>query len=355
MTILVATGEDTGVTFIIGATGGAITQNNSADYVTRSNFTRGSTVVAAFNSTNVADPPASRIQLPAFTAGNLVWLHAQFSFGVSSATTSGQQVVIFRSPDGASRVIIRQTGTAGQLKASSRNFAGSITDLATATANIPATIATVHSLDIKLDYSSSGGITAWLDGTQFLSYSGDPRTDAATQINQIELASVCGQGFGSIANGGGTGWSEIIVADEDTRGMALWTLNPQAAGNTQSWTPNTLASINKSAISDTTSISAGSNNVLSQWTTPTSPPTGNWGVKAIVQEARVRVGTSGPQHFDWSARTASTDYTAGVSNAPSTSFGNFNNQFWTTNPNTTAAWAITDIASGFNLGIKSLA
>jgi hypothetical protein len=28
---------------------------------------------------------------------------------------------------------------------------------------------------------------------------------------------------------------------------------------------------------------------------------------------------------------------------------------WATNPNTSAAWVIGDIASGFNLGIKSLA
>ena len=126
-------------------------------------------------------------------------------------------------------------------------------------------------------------------------------------------------------------------------------------GNTQSWTPNTVGNINEVIISDTTLVSTNVNDALSQWTTPTSALSGNWGVKAIVQEARVRIGTTGPQHFDWSLRTASTDYVAGVSNAPLTSFSNFKNQLWTTNPNTSGAWAITDIASGFNLGIKSLA
>ncbi len=137
--------------------------------------------------------------------------------------------------------------------------------------------------------------------------------------------------------------------------MALWTLAPQAAGNTQSWLPNTVGNINEIVLSDATLISTGNNNDVSLWTTPTSAPSGSWGVKAIVQEARVQVGITGPQHFDWMVRTASTDYTAGVSNAPSTGFTNFSNYKWVTNPNTSASWSITDIASGFNLGIKSLA
>jgi hypothetical protein len=117
-----------------------------------------------------------------------------------------------------------------------------------------------------------------------------------------------------------------------------------------------LANIHKTAINDATFISDGNNNDLSQWTTPTSAPTGSWGVKAIVQEARVRVGATGPQHFDWSVRTASTDYSAGVSNAPTTGFSNFNNQIWATNPNTSAAWTLANITGGgLNLGIKSLA
>jgi hypothetical protein len=194
----------------------------------------------------------------------------------------------------------------------------------------------------------------YLAGTQVINFSGNPCTDAATQLNQVEFASANGGAGGTVSNGGGTGWSEIIIADQDTRGMGLWTLNPTAAGNTQSWTPNTVANVNKATINDTTNVSTGSNNALSEWTTPTSPPAGTWNVLAVVQEARVLRGTTGPQNFEWLLRTTDgTDHVTGSVN-PSTSFGNFSNQIWATNPFTTSAWAITDIAAGFNLGIESL-
>jgi hypothetical protein len=188
-----------------------------------------------------------------------------------------------------------------------------------------------------------------LGGVQAINFSGDPRTDAATQLNQVELA-----GVSNTANATASCWSEVIIADEDTRGMSLWSLPPAAAGNTQGWTPNTLANINKTTINDATVISTSSNNTLSEWTTATSAPSGAWAVKAIVQEARVSVGGTGPQHFDWVVRTAGTDFTAGASVAPSGTLSNFSNM-WATNPNTSSAWAISDIATGFNLGIKSLA
>jgi hypothetical protein len=340
MTILFAGGEDTSFTFF-GTTdflafGGGGTAG-------RTTYARGGVRIPS----GTGDPPTSRAQTPTFTSTSLVWIHGQASFGNSAASTNNVQALIVRSPDAVSRIIVRQTATIGVLKVSQRNAAGTITDLATAGSAV--TTGTNHQFDLKIDYSSSGGVDLYLDGVLVINYIGDPRTDAATQLNQVDLG--CPHPALTLAGG----WSEVIIADEDTRGMSLWTLAPVAAGNTQSWTPNTVGNINEVIISDTTLVSTNVNDALSQWTTPTSAPSGNWGVKAIVQEARVRIGTTGPQHFDWSLRTASTDYVAGVSNAPLTSFSNFKNQLWTTNPNTSGAWAITDIASGFNLGIKSLA
>jgi hypothetical protein len=148
--------------------------------------------------------------------------------------------------------------------------------------------------------------------------------------------------------------SEVIIADEDTRGMALWTLAPTAAGNTQSWTPNTVGNISETTTSDATFISTATNNAFSEWTTPVTPPTGSWSVRAIVQDARVQRGTTGPQTFDWMVRTAGADYAAGTTQAPTTTYANFRNQLWSTNPSTLAPWSIANIAAGFNLGIKSL-
>jgi hypothetical protein len=111
--------------------------------------------------------------------------------------------------------------------------------------------------------------------------------------------------------------------------------------------------VNKTTINDATSVStAGS--ALSEWTTAPTIPNGNWSVLAVAQEARIQVGTTGPQHFEWLLRTGGTDYVSG-SLAPSTSFSTFSNQLWSLNPNTSSAWSTTDLTTaGFNLGIESL-
>lgn len=332
MTILFAGGEDTSFTSV--GTVSVDTVNFRTDWARRSLFMSG----------GAADPPANRMVTPTFSSSSVVWVHEQ-SQPQSASTTNGNQGLIVRSPDAVGRIYIRQTSTIGQLKVDKRDAAGTFTNLFTASGTTFSTGA-LHAIDLKINYVSSGEVTLWIDGTQVGTFSGDPRTDAATTLNKVDFSSL---------QTGNVWHSEIIIADEDTRGMGLWTLAPQAAGNTQSWTPNTVGNISDTTINDATLISSSSNNDLSEWTTPTSAPSGSWAVKAIVQEARVRVGTTGPQHFDWLIRTASADYTAGVSNAPTTTFSNFNNQIWTTNPNTATAWAITDIASGFNLGIKSLA
>jgi hypothetical protein len=342
MTILFASGEDTGFT-LIGAAVGATTPAGCS----RSGYARSTACgVGANNGTIVADPPANRFQTPIFTAGNLVWVHAQFFNATDVTTTNNQQTLLLRSPDGVSRIVLRQTGTAGTFKVSSRNAAGAFTDLATATGVF--TLNTITQLDLKVDYSASGGVQLYLAGTLVINYSGDPRTDAATQLDQVEFS---GAGFNGNQR---TVWSEMIIADEDTTGMALWTMTPQAAGATQSWTPNTLANINKAVINDSTLITTATANALSEWTAPTAVPAGTWNVKAVVQEARVERGATGPQHFDWQLRVSATDYAAGASNAPVTSFGNFSNYSWPTNPATSAAWITADLTTGIQYGIKSL-
>ncbi len=341
MTLLFAGGEDTS----FSAPGAAVGIRNSSEY--RTQFARLS--LSFQNSTTVADPPANRGVSPTFTSAAHIWFRATVNVINAISTTANQHGLIFRSPDGVSRIILRQTGTGGQLKASTRNAAGTITDLATATANL--VLATNTELLVEINYVLSGAVNVWYNGVQVIAFSGDPRTDAATQLNQFD--------FANLNNGAATNsacqWSEFMVADQSLLGSALWTLVPQAAGATQSWTPNTLANINKANINDTTSISTPTNNALSQWTLPSSAPTGSYAVLGVVQEARVEVGATGPQHFDWSAHISAADYVGGASNAPTTSFGNFGNFIWATNPATSSAWGVSDITGGLQLGIKALA
>lgn len=346
VTIYFAGGEDVDFT--------AIGSTSVLGSGVRSAFSRAS-IVSTSNST--ADPIPGRWQTPAFTAVSTLWIHAQIESNLASGT-SGIQALRVLSPDGVARIMLRQTGTAGQLKASTHNAAGTFVDLATATGNW--STLTPTAVDLKIVYGCTAGdqVQLWLNAAQVINYTGASIcTDAATTLNQVELGNMNNNtgGAGNTCTSGSAGscWTEIIVSDSDTRSMGLWTLQPVAAGNTQSWTPNTVGNINPNTINDTNFVSTTTNNALSQWTTPTAAPTGIWSVLAVVQSARVRVAGTGPQHFEWLCRSGGTDHVTG-SVAPGLSFGNWGPQIWVNNCSTGSAWAISDIATGFNLGIESL-
>ena len=339
MTILLATGEDTGFT---GFPQIPVSSTTAGRF--RNGYAR--CAISTTTSTPTAsDPPAQRLQLPIFTSSNLVWFHAVF-FDVSSSGILNFQSILFRSPDGISRIVVRQTATYGTLKVSSRNAAGTLTDLATFSGSFSS--ATLYSLDMKVDYEAGGGIQIWLNGTLMVNWTGDPRTDSATQLNQIEISNLAASSL--------TFWSEIIVADQDTRGMSLWTIPPTAAGNTQLWTPNTVGNINEVSNSDSTFVSTTTAGQLTEWAvTGAVAPAGAWTVLSFFQEARLQVGAGGPQAVDWVVRTGGTDYPAGQDIGLSSFFNNYHYQ-WVSNPNTGTAWLTTDFtASGFNYGLNSLA
>ncbi len=327
-----------------------------------SNFSRQGLAIA--NSTSTADPPAQGGVLPTLASPvSLLWVHSSICNSAVITTTNNEQALIVRSPDGVGRVMLRQTGTSGQLKLSIANAARSFTDLATATGNFAAA-GTVQQLDFKVDFTCSGGSNSkvYIDGVLVINYTGSLCTDAATTLDTVVLAAINNSaGFASQAwcdnNDGGTCWSEIVLADEDTRSMRVRTLVPPAAGNTQGWTPNTLANVDKLNVADSTFVSDATGNVLSQWKTPSAAPTGTWGVKSVSIEARLLASTTGPQNFDWSWRISNADYLAGTTTALTNAFANYRRQ-QDTSPATSTTWGITEVfntsTNQMNIGVKSL-
>lgn len=196
--------------------------------------------------------------------------------------------------------------------------------------------------------TSTGTARLWVNqGVSPVAYvAGGISTDGVTALAQMDIAN-CDTGHITYI-------SEVIVADQDTRGKGLWTISPVAAGGTQQWLPNTVGNINEAVINDTTFVSTGGNNQISNWTTSQTAPTGGWIVDAVVQEARLEVGVTGPQHAEFTAVVGGTIAAAGTV-APTTSFTNFT-YTWAQNPITVSDWALTDITIGtFNLGVESLA
>lgn len=336
-TILWAGGEDLDVTLIgtsnVDATSGHF----------RSTYAR--YALQARNQDNsVSDPPNGRIQSPNFAATTQFWFHAEY-YAPQNTTSSGQQLICLKDAAGVCRLTIRGTGSAGQVKISKRNAAGTFTDLVTCTASMMP-INGIGKLDWFNNYNTSGTSTLYWNGVQNCTYSGDTTTDSATQLASFYLAQAW-------VNVGNDAWSEIIVSTTDTRDMNLFTCAPQANGTTQTWT-GTASNVNPTSITDTASINTTSTNQFANFTCP-SLVSGTFTVPAVISNARVTVTGSGPANFRYSTRPAgaSADYDSGADIVASGVFTNGTPYIWTTNPDTSAAWTTGGLGAGVNFGIKS--
>jgi hypothetical protein len=303
--------------------------------------------------TTTAWPLATALVTPMFGSISSFWVHGLNNTENSSLvfvnfTTTAAIMLGLADSGGVGRILVRGTGTAGQLKISTRNAAGTIVDLVTSAAGaMPAAASGAPiKIDLFVNYAVSGQCTLYANGVIIADTGAgiNVTTDGATTLAQVFYGACY-----NAANYNQT-WSECIVQDTSTLGCALQTIPPVAAGNTQSWLPNTVGNINPTTINDTNFVATTAANALSEWTVATTLPSGAWIIEAVVQEARVSVGLTGPQHFEWLQRTSDgTDHVTG-SVAPTTAFSNFQN-ILPLNPHTSAAWNAGEL---INAGIESL-
>lgn len=335
-TIYFAGTEDISFGFTVGA--GAIGNGFRTGY---------SRVGMGINTGNGAFPPSSYAQTP--TLGNIstLYMHGLYveTNGASNSTANGCSAFGLFDSGGVVRLAVQGTGSNGQLKIVKHNAAGTVTTLATTAVNSYPTGGGFIPFDLFVNYSTTGQATLYANGV--LAADTGAGVDVTTDGNTT-LASAF---WGSQASTR-CAWSEMLIQDTSTLGLSLCTIAPVAAGSTQSWLPNTVGDINPTTINDANFIATTANNALSEWTVSTALPAGTWSIAAVVQLARVSVGVSGPQHFEWVVRTSDgTDHTAGSVAAPVGSFGN-SSHVWYTNPNTGVAWNPGEL---INAGIGSLA
>jgi hypothetical protein len=304
------------------------------------------------NTSNAAWPPTSYATNPV-SLGNLssFWFHCGF---VSSASGVGQILntipFAFADAAGVARLLIRNTGNVGQFKISTRNAAGTIVDLVTGT-NGAFGQAVLVKIDIFVNYSATGRVIIYANGVNICDTGAsiNVTTDGATSLSFFYLTPCQ-------TNVSNNNFSEVIVADIDTRSMKLWLLNSATSGTLTQWT-GTATNVNKAVIADGTFVTSPTAGQINDYKTGgITVPTGSWIVRAVVTSMRALASVdAGPQHVQSGFNFNGTRYWSS-SYAPGAAFGNFPNLVWPTNPNTAAAWTIADVtAATFNYGVQSIA
>jgi hypothetical protein len=352
-TILFAGGED--IDFSCGINGGCAVYTNTS--VFRSAWAREAYLVGGSS----ADPPTSFFATPAFAGNSTLWVHAQlclYSGGLgpscnTNVTTANAQMLRVIDSAGNPTLIIRGTGSNGQVKISSRTASGIITDLATCPNVLSPALAQV---DLYINYQSSGGeITLYANSNGTCDYTGNVTNgDGATTLTGVQFASPNSYN----GNNSGAYWSEVIVATTDTRAMNLYTLAPNGNGNATQWSNSSgtapcTSLLGQTSINDANYVYTATNSQIEECTVRNSIPIGNYDALALVMSGRLLVGASGPQHFDFVTRTGGSDYLSSDL-APTNSFNNINNYIQAVNPATGNPWAMSDFtAAGFNIGLES--
>lgn len=317
----------------------------------RSTWARSSLSVV-FN--NGGDPSAMRWVTPNFTPTSDVWFHAQFCMGTlvaacgtNNASTSNSQMIRFIDDAGNAAIIVRGTGTNNQVKISSRTAGGVFTDLVTCTGAFGALLTQID-VEVKLD-AATGVTTLYNNSVQICTFSGNTTNgDGSTHIQSVEISSpwTAAQQTGF--------WSEIIVADEDTRPMNLLTMYPTGNGNQVQWSPVNACTtvLNDNPFNDLVYASAGTNLLTQECAIYQTLPAGSFSVKTVAQTARVLKGGTGPQHFDFVTRFGGSDFYSS-DQSPNFSFQDF--QFYqTTNPSTSLGWTTSDLVNpGLQFGLYS--
>jgi hypothetical protein len=193
-------------------------------------------------------------------------------------------------------------------------------------------------------YGVSGTVTAYVNGTQVATYTGDIRISGVSNFDTFI-------GYAPSANSI-CYFSEVIIADEDPRTFILALQNPSAAGDATAWT-GAYTDINETTLSDVTMAYVNSNAADAQFNL-LDAPAGNYGVKAVVLSARAcKSASSTPTKLALGIKSNST-IDAGTGQALTTSWSTYQRILATNPTNSNANFTITEL-NALQLNLRSVA
>ena len=142
-------------------------------------------------------------------------------------------------------------------------------------------------------------------------------------------------------------FSEIIIADGDTRNARLDLLRPTAAGAYGNWNGQL------SALADDDPTTGMTTTLPDQsQSTILTPYTGAYNISNVVQVTTTVRGINSPEHLEHFIRMSGIDYPSNSYQIPFEK--NYQVTDWKTNPATSAPWDADDL-TGTEFGFKSLA
>lgn len=345
--------EDLDFLPINGAFGGSTSGDWSSIYVSGSVFHNIVPYRTGYGRCAVCPDQTSYIASPNLGALTTLWFSARVA--VASLGAGGQSNDFVRICDGSGvvRLVLNNNygDNIGKPTLLSVTAAGVRTVLASASNGFSPPNSSIDRIDCEIIYGTAGTFNLWINGVPTIQFSGDLVTDANASVSTVQFGKF---GVSSYNNNILVAWSEAFASAADTRTIAgVLTVPPAGDGATAQWS-GSYADVDQILYVDTSTVSTTAANQIEQFTTATAPPAGNFAVDSVWVSVRAQAGTTAPQHLETGLHVAGADY-FGASVALGGAMS-LVQQSWADNPNTAAAWAQTDIASGvIGISLESLA
>lgn len=236
-------------------------RGNTSSSISKSNPFAGGAITSAWLS----------FRYYAFTVSSNIAATPQHAIGVGlSGTTKGLFVGIVATTPWTQVGLTKYDGTATTLLAQETGNSG--------------TVGTINRIDMQIiNYGTSATVNVYFNNSLIITFTGDVSISGMTNFDSVFMA--------DSSNNTSMMWncSEIIVANEDTRGFpGLATLALTGAGTTDQWT-GVFSTINQTTINDGTPNYTNTPNQDQQFNV-TDLPAGIFNIRAVKIAARSAVG-----------------------------------------------------------------
>lgn len=290
---------------------------------------------------NMPNSTASPGKSAPFTGGALTsaWLSFEFHLNVNM-NTAGQLMCGF-GLSGTNKWLGIGTDTTSNIKVALSKYDGTTRTQLQAEGGTSLAAAVMNRFDMQVtNYGATATVNVYLNGSLIISFSGDTTVSGMTNFDSVFIM------FQSSANANAAVYSEIFVADSDTRAvLGLQTLALTGAGTTNAWTNNTFTNINAISFTDNTPASSNTAAQDQQYTVTTPTPSA-YSVIAVSISARLaRPATATPTQVKLGyGNGAGGSFGTGAAKTPGVGYSLFE-QIDAINPTTGIAWTQSDLAS----------
>lgn len=210
------------------------------------------------------------------------------------------------------------------------------------TGNVSANTNVLGNIHIDVNYAAAGWVRVYRNSDLAGEFLGDPRVGGSTFLTEGRIQNPSTAGSWAEA-----AFSQVIFGDEDTRGLRIGTLNPNANGDVNTFSSGAFTNIDEVGESGTdyNESQVAAQKFLANFSNVPAVFGGSPLIRSLHVRSRVQAapaGSGAPTKFKHLLKTGGVEY-QGPLQSPSDTVFTLHDDEYATNPGTSAAWTKAEL------------